>query len=415
MNNTAKEKKQAFIGLLVCLIANTSAAGADWVTSALTNIAETFPNVPYSMITLVNNIPNLCAVLFTIVAGALVNRKISLKNMMLIGIGFHAIGGVMPALTGNSSFAVLLLGRFAFGIGYGIMQGLCISMSFKLVTNEALRESAMGWALTAQYATNMVAQVVVGYLCEVRWNYSFYIYAWSIIPFLVVLLLCPRFPLDKDDRSAMGGEGSSLGKSETLWQSIKAMPATVWCFTVIVGLYMVCYYPMFLCIAQIIIGRGFGSPVNVGYAMTFYSVSSLLGGLLFGLVAKQMRHWMLFFSLVGVAISALGIYLSTSYAMVCIFLVVGGFTSTCILPACNNAYYKQVPPHRSFLASSVTLAGLNIGAFLGTPYIALVETFGGEAETCLLISPVILVIMGLVSVRLSKNASEKDSRLSEIA
>ncbi|MFR5780894.1 MAG: hypothetical protein ACLUEK_03150 [Oscillospiraceae bacterium] len=34
-----------------------------------------------------------------------------------------------------------------------------------------------GWALTAQYATNMVAQVVVGYLCERGWNYSFLIYA----------------------------------------------------------------------------------------------------------------------------------------------------------------------------------------------------------------------------------------------
>ena len=112
--------------------------------------------------------------------------------MMLIGIGFHAVGGIMPALTGDSSFAVLLLRSFRFRQGYGIMQGLCISMSFKLVTNEALRESAMGWALTAQYVTNMVAQVVVGYLCKEKWNYSFFIYAWSFIPFLVVALPLPQ-------------------------------------------------------------------------------------------------------------------------------------------------------------------------------------------------------------------------------
>ena len=145
-----KERKLAKYGLIVCLIANTSAAGADWCTSALVDIANTFPDVPYSLITLVNNIPNLLAVVFTIVAGALVNRKISLKDMMLIGIGMHCIGGVLPAFTGASSFYLLLLGRVAFGIGYGIMQGICISMSFKLVTNEKLRESAMGWALTAQ-------------------------------------------------------------------------------------------------------------------------------------------------------------------------------------------------------------------------------------------------------------------------
>lgn len=403
-----KERKLAKYGLIVCLIANTSAAGADWCTSALVDIANTFPDVPYSLITLVNNIPNLLAVVFTIVAGALVNRKISLKDMMLIGIGMHCIGGVLPAFTGASSFYLLLLGRVAFGIGYGIMQRICISMSFKLVTNEKLRESAMGWALTAQYSTNMVAQVLVGYLCAAKWNYSFLVYLWSVIPFITVLFLCPRFELDKDDTTALGGETSSLGKGESLWTSIKAMPATVWIFTIIVGLYMVCYYPMFLCIGQIIIGRGFGTPVNVGYAMTFYSVSSLLGGLVFGVVAKHAKKYMLCLSLIGVAISALGIYFATSYIMVCAFLAIGGCTSTCILPACNNAYYKHVPPQRSFLASSITLAGLNIGAFIGTPYIALATGIFGNAESTLLVSPVILIVMGLVSISLSKKA-ERDN------
>lgn len=344
--------------------------------------------------------------MFTIVAGALVNRKVSLRTMMLIGIGFHAVGGIMPALTGDSSFAVLLLGRFAFGVGYGIMQGLCISMSFKLVTNEALRESAMGWALTAQYVTNMVAQVVVGYLCKEKWNYSFFIYAWSFIPFLVVLFLCPKFKLDKDDRSAIGGDDSSLGKSETLWESIKAMPASVWVFSLFTGGYMIFYYPMFLTIGQVIIGRGLGDSVAVGYAMTFYSVASLLAGVVFGVLAKRMKNTMLCFALFGIAISALGIYLSQTYAMVCVFLAIGGFTSTCILPSCNSAYYKQVPPQRSFLASSITLSALNIGAFLGTPYIGLVEACGGEAVTCLLISPVFLAIMGIISVVVMKKASK---------
>lgn len=356
-----------------------------------------------------NNIPNLCAVVFTIVAGALVNRRISLKTMMLIGIGFHAIGGIMPAFTGDGSFAVLLLGRFAFGIGYGIMQGLCISMSFKLVTNEALRESAMGWALTAQYVTNMIAQVVVGYLCEVKWNYSFLIYAWSFIPFLVVLFLCPKFKLDRDDRSAIGGEDSSLGKDETLWESIKAMPASVWVFSLFTGGYMVFFYPMFLTIGQVIIGRNLGDSVSVGYAMTFYSVASLFAGVVFGVLAKWMKNVMLCFSLFGIAVSLLGIYFAGSYAMVCLFLAVGGFASTCILPSCNNAYYRQVPPQRSFLASSITLSALNIGAFIGTPYISLIESFGGEPIVCLLISPIFLVIMGLISIRVMKKASQVEA------
>lgn len=205
-------------------------------------------------------------------------------------------------------------------------------MSFKLVTNESLREAAMGWALTAQYVTNMVAQVVVGYLCMVKWNYSFLIYAWSIIPFLVVLFLCPKFKLDKDDRTSIGGEESNLGKSESLWESIKAMPASVWVFSIFTGGYMIFFYPMFLVIGQVIIERGLGDAVSVGYAMTFYSVASLLAGVVFGILAKKIKNGMLCFSLFGIAISSLGIYLSGNYSMVCLFLAIGGFTSTCILP-----------------------------------------------------------------------------------
>ena len=84
-------------------------------------------------------------------------------------------------------------------------------------------------------------------------------------------------------------------------------------------------------------------------------------------------------------------------------------TFACILPACNNVYFRQVPPQRSFLASSITLSALNIGAFLGTPYISLIEAFGGEPMTCLLISPVFLVVMGLISIRVMKKGQRLDA------
>ena len=50
--------KREIIGIVVLLLANTAAGGAEWCSSALSNIAQNFPEVPYSLITLVNNIPN---------------------------------------------------------------------------------------------------------------------------------------------------------------------------------------------------------------------------------------------------------------------------------------------------------------------------------------------------------------------
>lgn len=397
-------KRRTLIGIIVLFFANTAAGGAEWCSSALANIAQTFPDVPYAIITLVNNIPNLCAVVFTLVAGLLANRKVPLKTLILVGIGLHCLGGVLPAIAGDSSIAMMFLGRFAFGIGYGLMQGIGVSMSFKLIEDTNLRVHAMGWAVAAQYAMNMVAQVVVGKLCDIQWNYSFFIYAWSFIPFLIVLFLCPSFPVDKNDYSALGGSDSALAKQGSVIRSIKNLPSSVWVFTVIVALYMLCYYPMFLVIAPIIVGRGFGTAVTVGVAMVFYSVATIVGGVIFGTMEKIFKHRTLCLFLVGVAVSILGLYLSHSFAAVCFWLVVSGLTSTGIIPACINVYNKSVSETDSFLATGITESGVNLGAFLGTPFIALVELCGGTAEQVLLFSPAILVILGILTVRFCKKA-----------
>ena len=387
-------RRRTIIGIIVLILANTAAGGAEWCSSALADIARVFPEVPYSIITLVNNIPNLCAVVFTVVAGVLVNRKITLKNMLLIGIGCHCAGGILPALFGESSMAMMFLGRFAFGIGYGIMQGIGISMSLKLVEDSRFRSHAMGWAVAAQYAMNMIAQVVVGHLCAVKWNYSFFIYLWSAIPFLVVLVLCPKFELEKptDEMAAKAKIGSVIA-------SIKKLPPIVWVFSAIAVAYMFCYYPMFLVIANIVVGRGIGNSVTVGHVMVFYSLATIAGGIVFGFAQKLLKNKTLLVMLAVTGLSMLGLALSYSFASVSAWLIVSGVSSTGIIPALINAFNDSVDESNRILATSIAESGVNIGAFLGTPYIALIELFGGQADTAMFISPIIMLTLGLVTLR----------------
>ena len=396
-------KRRTIIGIIVLVFANSAAGGAEWCSSALADIANVFPNVPYSIITLVNHIPNLCAVVFTVVAGILVNRKITLRNMLLIGIGCHCIGGVLPALFGDTSLAMLFLGRFAFGIGYGLMQGIGISMSLKLIEDTRFRSHAMGWAVAAQYAMNMIAQVVVGHLCAIKWNYSFFVYLWSAIPFLVVLFLCPKFELDKDDTSSTGSKLESMAKSGSLGTAIRSLPPIVWVFSIIAIVYMICYYPMFLVIANIIVGRGIGNSVTVGNAMVFYSVATILGGIVFGFAQKLLKNKTMCIMLTLTGLSMLGLYMSHSFGSVAGWLVLSGIASTGIIPACINAFSDSVRDDSKFLATSIAESGINIGAFLGTPYIALIELFGGKADTAMFISPIIMLLLGLVTLKYYKS------------
>lgn len=108
--------------------------------------------------------------------------------------------------------------------------------------------------------------------------------------------------------------------------------------------------------------------------------------------------------MIGVALSLVGLYYASSYAAVCAWLVVSGITSTGIIPACINSYNKQVSDSESFLATGITESGVNIGAVLGTPFIAAVQAFGVNVAITLIISPIILVIMGFITIKVCKKA-----------
>ena len=395
-NNT-----KTWIGILVLAFANTAAAGAEWCSAALTTIANNFPDTPYWVITLINNVPNLCAVFCTLLAGMLVNRVVPLKTMILFGVAFHCIGGVLPVFLGESIYLVLL-SRVVFGVGYGVMQGICVSMTFKLITNERLRDHAIGWSVSAQYAMNMFAQIAVGYLVMIQWNYSFFIYLWSVIPFIIVAIFCPKFPLDKNDRSAIGGEESIA--NETLGQTLKALPPVVWIFSIIVALYMVCNMgSIFLNLSNIIQTKLGYDPSSIGYAMTFYSISTIVGGLIYGIMVKYTKHFTLFIASVITGVGILMFATAPNYVMVCVALFVAGLGGTMIIPACQSVYGHYVPKHRAFVASSVSMCCVNIGAFMSTPYIAV---FTNNPTGSLVPSAVIMFILGIVSIKFWKDTAK---------
>ena len=142
---------------------------------------------------------------------------------------------------------------------------------------------------------------------------------------------------------------------------------------------------MFLVISKIIIGRGIGNSVTVGNAMVFYSVATIVGGVVFGFAEKFLKNKTMFVMLAVTGITMLGLYLSHSFASVAAWLVVSGIFSTGIIPACISAFSESVDEENKFLATSIAESGVNIGAFLGTPYIALIEAFGGSADTAMFI------------------------------
>ena len=406
-----KTNSEMIRGVIILIFANTCAAGAEWATAALKNISLSFPDAPYSTISMILNIPNLCAAILSIVSGMIINRKIALKPLLLIAISLHCVGGIIPAIWEANSINVVLFGRLIFGIGYGLMQGIGISMSFQVIKDEKLRANAMGWAVASQYAMNLIAQLVVGYLSDIKWYYAFYVYLWGIIPFFVILFICPSI---KQNHNNNNGDFNGIASDESVLETVRKMPGTVWVFSAFTAIYMFSYYPFFLTMSKIITERGFGTGTKSGIAMTYYAVATVFGGMIYGRLQRKLKHLTLCVCLIGVAVSMAGLFFSTSFTMICMFNVLSGITSTGVIPGCVNEIYKSVPLNRSFLGAGLAAAGVNGGAFLTTPYLMIFEAFNVNTIDSLYVSAIIMAVFGFITITFCKISEQhKENRLAE--
>lgn len=384
MNKDSSWKNKAWVGIFVLLIANTTAGGAEWVTASLQDISAHFDSAPYSVITLINNIPNLCAVFMSVIAGLIVNRKIKLRPTLIFTTALWGLGGILPVFTGNSSIYSLLAGRIIYGIAYGIMQGLSIAMVFKLVKKENLRDRAMGWTQSAMYAMGMIAQIIAGILCVKQWNYSFAVYAWGFIPMIILIFMCPKTPLDTDIQR------------EPLGKSLKKLPGVVWVFSILIAVWFCCMYPCMLNLAPIIISNGLGDAATVGSVMVFLNIGAFLGGLIFAPIVKVAKRFQLSFC----CVLSMGSCLCFIFGNTLFVLTLGVFLFSLgggqIVPGAIRAYTDYTDDGSSFMASGLTFAFFNTGAFLSSLYLAVFEVLGKDIHTTFKTSFVVMIILCVV-------------------
>ena len=182
-----------------------------------------------------------------------------------------------------------------------------------------------------------------------------------------------------------------MAKSGSLGQAIKGLPPIVWVFSAIAIGYMLCYYPMFLVISKIIVGRGIGNSVTVGNAMVFYSVATIVGGVVFGFAEKFLKNKTMFVMLVA-AIS----------------LVVGGIGVMNIMLVSVTERTREIGIRKSigattasitlqFLAESAIIAvmGGGIGILAGTILSAIICA---AIHMKLVISPLVMLSAAGVSM-----------------
>ena len=144
------------------------------VSPALENIGAIFPEVPHAFLSMLSTLPALICVPVGVLSTSLVGRRITFRNMSVLGAILLALGGLGPMFA--ETFPALLFWRLVFGIGMGVMSPMGGALMFSCL-NKAEAEVQSSADAISNSVGAIVYQLMGGYLCSAfSWRNTFLVY-----------------------------------------------------------------------------------------------------------------------------------------------------------------------------------------------------------------------------------------------
>ena len=337
--------------LLVGVLCQSS--GAE--NPALQYMADEFSDLPFSTIALVTTLPSLMMLPAALGFSAL-RRKFNFRALFIAGSVLLIAGGVAPYWA--SSFVDVLVWRAVFGLGVGVMWPLAQAMIVELYDGDR-QNTLLGWNSVVTALGGIVWASVGGVLALQGWRTAFLTY---LIP-VAVLVFCGVFmphskPVAREKRKETGDGRVAADKNLVVLTSV-----------ILLGyfLYNFCNMTYFTNISAKVVGEGLGDSASAGMASSFYTVGSLLIGVVFGRVMRN--AWFSKYSVsVGWIASALGMMLTglaPSFELVIVGSVVQGFGTGTFMPSMVGIIGNVAGKQNASLVLGISMCLVGASQFFG--------------------------------------------------
>ena len=255
MSTTAvnpKAERNAFMTVLAIFSMGQIAGSID---AAIALIGKAF-NLTSSTTMYVSSVAALASVVIGLVIGFIAGKKVTYKAIVYCAGVCVLAGGLLPFFANN--FAVLLVLRAVYGIGYGAMMSLQNTFAALTLSKEK-QTTALGIGMFVGYGTNCVLQFVGGLLADIQWNYVFLNNLFLIIPFVISLRCCPDIPNIPAPKANEKKERASF-------------PPVIWIMCILMALVGLLISPL-LCVTIFLGGMGFSTTQAGAMMVTGASVS----------------------------------------------------------------------------------------------------------------------------------------------
>lgn len=373
-------------GNLISVLAVYFAANVIFITSpAMQAFAtELYPEIAYGTVLLLSTISSLFMIPGSLLAGVLLGKQISFRQMAVLSMGGIIVAGVLPFFIRTFSFVLVMRALVGFCIGLGFP--LQSTLALKLFDDEE-RPGVLGKATFVMALGSIVYMVMSGVLCDVDASYVWLIHGVLIVP-LVLVLVFLKEPREAGDTKAAEKED---GKKEKL-PGMAVFSSTM--FMII----FFAFYPVILNMSAIIDYENLGTGAVTGIISSLFTIGNALAGLIFARVYKLAGKYTVPAGLVlwiaGMAVFGFG----HNLPMIMIGVIVSGIAAQIVWPGTVNSFSEYVPESRLSLASALFVSGMNLGCFLTSFFISGVSTVTGNDNPRLpcMIGLVIVIVFAAV-------------------
>jgi predicted MFS family arabinose efflux permease len=338
-------------GLIGLFCVSLLQGGITNLSPAIAGISRALGRDP-NTVAQIGTFPAIFAVLACLLIGQLAGRVLKYKTILIVSLLISILGGSLPMFF--PSWPVILFSRVCVGLGVGVFFTLPPSLIMKFFSGKKQRVN-LGIATASGCIGGFLAMLVAGLLVDIKWVYTFGIYAFGIPAFILVCIGLP--------------EPDSSVEHAAAKEKVK-LPVPVILNFIMIFLAFTLWIPTQLFISNIIIDRNMGSGVHAGIVAIMFNISAITLTVLF---APLYRIFHKYLAAIILFLCGCGIFL-IYYADNLVTAGIGMFligSIMLLIPTLlsDNACY--LAPKDITFATSLLMIALNLGIFAAGPFSSL--------------------------------------------
>lgn len=395
------KSKALFVFCICCFYAMMPSMGI--MTPIFAAISAAYPDIPFVTITYIGTLVALFQIFGALAAGAVVGKFVRYRTALIIAFCLYLIGGLLPAFfPDGASFGSILVCRAIFGFGLGINAPMGATLITRAYRDTNQRAKMIGFGMVFFNLVALLNGYLGAFLATLSWNTAFFGHLIGLIGLVAAILL-----KEPESSEEVKKEKMKITPRAILWPLVFAIDQTL-------------LYSLFT-MGSMVLASG-GIPVETAgfYQATGISMLTGLGIVLsfcFGWIYKALKKWVV---ALGICLVAIGLFVvgsSGATANITAFLIgwfIAGVGQQGVTVGLPMVVSTVVDKATAGVAMGLTMACMNLGSFLSTPWASFAASVGGATEPGSILKfngmalGIFAVIMIIVTLRLKSNLVQED-------